>query len=171
MTSRQNEIAAGALSQAEQIKIYSVNKLVEKIKEKFPGMTNLKIFINFNYIKKSKIDLYYVMPLALMINNKLYTDDEFEKRLGIETFLFNVKNSQYNKMSMRKYITFWCLDIDCSKQIESKGFKYYNSILLCIRDQKIIEMISPPPDEFYFPIDEQQALEDEIENDLMSQVQ
>ena len=175
MTSRQEQRNADELTEAEQIRIYSVNKLVDKIKEKFPGMTNLKVFICFNYIKKSKIGLHYVMPLGIMINNKFFTVDKLGERLDIEAFLFNVKDSQYNYMSMRKDYKFWCLDIDSTKQIAFKSFNYYNSKLLCITDQKIINKLIPPAEELRIDIDvetgmfDEEILENEMDADIMSQ--
>ena len=147
MTSRQAQKDAAKLTEVEQIRIYSVNKLVDKFKQKFPGMTNLKVFINFNNIRKSKINLYYVRPLGVMINNKLILIDEIIEWLD-DGFLFNIKESQYDYMSMRKGYTFWCLYVDCSKQIAFKSFNYYNSKLLAITDQKIINKLVPPPEEF-----------------------
>ena len=160
----------------DQLKIYTVNKLVDKLKEIWPGMTNLKVFFNFNYIKVSKIGLHYVKPLAIMINNRLIALDDLME-VAFNDFLFNIKESQYNYMAMRRNYLFWCFDIDASKQNEFKvsNFyaKYYESKLLYIADQKIINKIIPPAqeftfDDFYFDEENEDVKEQEEENYIMS---
>ena len=160
----------------DQLKIYTVNKLVDKLKEIWPGMTNLKVFFNFNYIKVSKIGLHYVKPLAIMINNRLIALDDLME-VAFNDFLFNIKESQYNYMAMRRNYLFWCFDIDASKQNEFKvsNFyaKYYESKLLYIADQKIINKIIPPAqeftfDDFYFDEESEEVREQEEENYIMS---
>ncbi len=59
-------------------------------------------------------------------------------------------------MSMRKKYLYWCVNIDCSKQIEFKTFKYYNTKLLYITDTKIINKLIPPAEELIMNFEDEE---------------
>ena len=140
----------------EATKIYSTNQLVEEVKKVYPGMKSLKVFINYTYIKISKIDLHFVQPLGFMIGHNIITNEELSARMNVETILFNISNSHYNYMTLRKQYTFWCISIDCKDKKTFNEYTYYNTKLMFVNNQTLIDSLLPAATEFTMDDDEEE---------------
>ena len=133
--------------------IFSVTKLTDALKQKFPGAQKIAVIINADYITQTKTGNGLTRPYGILINKRKMNMEEVCEILGIESLTFSLKPSQYRYIKTRSSDMFWCVVIGCEKQTKTTNeetIEYYPTTLYIIRDQSLIASFVPRAQEFNY---------------------
>lgn len=133
--------------------IFSVTRLTDALKQKFPGAQKIAVIINADYVTQTKMGNGLTRPCGIIINKRKIGFDELCEILEIESLTFSMSAAQYRYIKLRTSNTYWSLVINCDKQtktVNDDTIEYYPTSLFFIKDQSLITSFVPKAQEFNF---------------------